>query len=485
MKLNNNKQMKVFRKYKNVSAFLICMICAGCKTTSLVPTMQTKPVPQSYTSAKDSVNSAEIKWKDFFSDKNLISLIDTALKNNLDVLITLQDIEIAKNNVRFRRGLLFPTVTVGGSASIEKTGDYTSQGAGDRSADIIPGEIVPTNLTNYFLGFQASWEVDVWGKLRNAKRAAFSRYLESVEGKNFVVTNLVAEVATTYYELLALDNQLEIIRQTIELQKNALELVKVQKEASVVTELAVKQFEAQVLNSQGMEFDVLQKITENENKLNFLLGRFPQPIVRDKASFNDQVPMQIKSGIPSQLLKNRPDIKQAELELFATKCDVKSVQAEFYPSLNITGLLGFQGFKPSYLFMTPQSLAYSLAGDLVAPLINRSAIKAEFNKAKAYQIEAMYTYQKTILNGYVEVSNELSNVNNLQKSYDQKSKEVDALTQATAISNDLFKSARANYIEVLLAQRDALQSKLELVDTKKQQLNSITNIYKALGGGWR
>ncbi|MGZ4033967.1 MAG: TolC family protein [Bacteroidia bacterium] len=476
--------MKMFRKYKNLSAFLICILYAGCKSIAPVPKMDLKSMPQSYNDAKDSTNSADIKWKDFFSDKNLVALIDTALKNNLDVLTTLQDIEIAKNDVRFKKGLLFPTIGIGAGASLEKVGHYTSQGAGDASAYITPGQVVPENLGNFSLGFQASWEADIWGKLRNGRKAAYSRYLGSIEGKNFVVTNLVSEVATTYYELLALDNQLAIIRQTIELQKNALELVKVQKEAAVVSELAVKQFEAQVLSSQSMEFDVLQNITENENKMNFLLGRYPQPVVRDTASFN-QLPMQIKSGIPSQLLKNRPDVKQAELELYATKCDVKAARAEFYPSLNITGGLGFEGFKPSYLFMTPQSLAYSIAGDLVAPLINRSAIKAEFNKSKAYQIEAMYSYQKTILNGYVEVSNELSSVNNLQKAYDQKSKEVEVLTQAIDISNDLFKSARANYFEVLMTQRDALESKLELIETKKEQFDAVTNIYQALGGGWR
>jgi NodT family efflux transporter outer membrane factor (OMF) lipoprotein len=458
---------------------------ASCKTPVSIQKSDTKPMPQSYYDSKDSINSSEIKWKDFFTDKNLTALIDTALKNNLDVLTTLQDIEIAKNNVLFKKGLLFPNVSVGVSSGLEKVGRYTSQGAGDRSAEITPGRTVPENLNDYYLGLQSSWEIDIWAKLRNAKKAAFSKYLRSVEGKNFVITNLVAEVANSYYELLALDNQLEIIRETIKIQKDGLEIVKVQKDASVVTELAVKQFEAQVLNSQSMEFDILQQITENENKINFLLGRFPQPITRDKASFKDQLPMLIKAGIPSQLLKNRPDIKQAEFELFAAKCDVKIARAEFYPSLNIRGGLGYNAFKTAYMFTSPESFIYSIAGELVAPLINRSAIKAEFNTAKAYQLEALYDYQKTILNGFVEVTNEMSNISNLEKAYTVKSQEVEVLTKSIDISNDLFKSARANYLEVLMTQREALQSKLELVETKKQQFNSVTNMYKALGGGWK
>ena len=471
--------------YKAIALVFISLAIGGCKVPSTAIKTQNIPVPLSYKNSQDSTNTANIKWKEFFSDKILISLIDTALKNNLDVLTTLQEIEVAKSNVRFRKGLLFPTVSGGAAVGLEKVGRYTSQGAGDASAEITPGEIVPENLTDYFVGLHTTWEVDIWGKLRNAKKAAFSKFLGSIEGKNFVITNLVAEVANTYYELLAQDNQLDIIRETIQIQKNALEIVKIQKQATNVTELAVKQFEAQVLNSQSMEFDVLQKITESENKINFLLGRFPQPIVRDKGYFNDSISLQIKTGIPSQLLRNRPDVKRAELELLATKCDVKAAQAEFYPSLSITGLFGFQGFKATYLFVTPQSLAYSIIGDLTAPLINRSAIKAEFSKAKAYQLEALYDYQKTVLNGYVEVSNEVSSINNLKQAYDIKAKEVEVWKTAIDISNDLFNSARANYLEVLMTQKEALASKLELVETKKQQYNSITNLYKALGGGWR
>jgi multidrug efflux system outer membrane protein len=476
--------MNLFRKYKSIAFLSVCTLFAGCKMLTPIQDKD-KPMPDAYVDSKDSTNSAQIKWKDFFQDKNLTSLIDTALKNNLDLLMTMQDIEIARNDVRLRKGMLFPVINAVAGAGVEKVGKYTSQGAGDASAEITPGQIVPENLGDFYLGFSATWEIDVWKKLRNGKKAAFTRYLASVEGKNFVITNLISEISKSYYELLSLDNELDIVKETIELQKNALEIVKVQKEASVVTELAVKKFEAEVLNSQSMEFDILQRIKETENEINFLLGRYPQPIVRDKSTFMTQLPQQIMTGIPSQLLANRPDIKQAKFELFATKCDVKVAQAEFFPSFGISAGAGFQAFKPSFLFTTPQSLMYNLAGDMVAPLINRSAIKAEFNKAKAVQVEAMYNYQKTILNGYVEISNELSNISNLEQAYDLKNKEVDALVKSIDISNDLFKYGKADYFEVLMTQRDALDSRLELIETKKQQFNAVTNIYTELGGGWR
>lgn len=476
--------MKYIKKNKIVALALVCLFFTSCKMLAPVSAIEKQPVPESYAVSKDTLNSAKIKWKDFFKDKNLDNLIDIALKNNIELAVRLQEIEIARNDVRVKKGLLLPSVNAVAAAGVDKVGRYTSTGAGDASTEITPGNEVPEVLQDFMLGLKATWELDIWKKLRNSKKAAYSRYLGTVEGKNFVVTNLVAEIANSYYELVALDNQLDIVKETIALQKNALEIVKVQKEAARVTELAVKKFEAEVLNSQSREYEILQQIKENENKINFLLARFPQPIVRDKTSFMAEIPQQIQAGIPSQLLINRPDIKQAELELFAAKCDVKAAQAEFYPSFTISGGVGFNAFKTSYLFTTPESLIYNLVGDLTAPLINRNAIKAEFNKANAMQLQAMYEYQKSILNGYVEVSNELSNISNLEQFYTLKNKEVQALTTAIAISNDLFKSSRVDYFEVLMTQRDALESKLELIETKKNQLIAVTNIYKALGGGW-
>jgi NodT family efflux transporter outer membrane factor (OMF) lipoprotein len=477
--------MNLLRNNKNIGFLLMCCIFVSCKISEPVQNTPVLKQPQTYTGVTDSSNTAKIKWRDYFTDKNLVSLIDTALIRNFDLLSALQDIEIARNDSRFRKGMLFPALNAGAGYSKEKVGRYTSQGAGDASADIVPGKLVPVNLNDFNLGIHASWEADVWGKLRNAKKAAFLRYLGSVEGKNFVVTNLVAEIANTYYELLSLDNEQQYISEAIALQQNALKTLQIQKETGAVNELAVKQFEAELFNSQSMEFDVRQQISETENKLNLLLGRYPQPLPRDTATeFIALVPMNVKAGIPSQLLINRPDIKKSELELFASRCDVKAAKAEFYPSFNITGGVGFNAFKMNYLFTTPQSFIYSIAGELTAPLINRSAIKAQFYTANAIQLEALYNYQKSILNGYVEVSNELSNISNLQKTYDNKSKAVDALNNAISISNILFQSGRANYFEVLSTQREALITKLELIETKKRQFNAVTNIYRKLGGGW-
>ncbi len=194
--------------------------------------------------------------------------------NNQELQITLQEIEIAKNDIRFKQQPLLPTVGVKGGIGVEKAGRYTSQGAGDATTEIKPGKEMPDPLGDFMAAAFANWEIDIWKKVHNAKKAAVIRYLSTVEGRNFVITNLIAEIANSYYELLALDNQLVIVRQNIELQKNALEIVKIQKEAARVTELAVRKFEAEVLKSQSLEFEILQNIKETEKKINFLLGPF-------------------------------------------------------------------------------------------------------------------------------------------------------------------------------------------------------------------
>lgn len=463
----------------------ICLAVAGCKIPRIMPATENKTLPESYGFGTDTSSSAIGDWHTFFTDKNLVSLIDTALKNNQELKITLQELEIARNEVQAKKGEFLPTVGLKAGAGLEKVGRYTSQGAGDASTEITPGKETPDPLGDFAIGAYANWEVDIWKKLRTAKKAALTRYLSSVEGKNFLLTNLIAEIANSYYELQALDNQLAIVKENIGLQKNAMGIVKVQKEAARTTELAVQKFQAEVFKSQSLEFELMQKIKETENRINLLLGRYPQEITRDQAGFLTLSPAVVHTGVPSQLLASRPDVKQAELDLAAAKLDVKVARAEFYPSFDISAGLGFQAFKPSYLFRAPESLLYSVAGDLVAPLINRNAIKAEFKSANARQLQAMYNYERTILNAYLEVSTSLSNISNLEKNYDLKTKQVDALNKSIEASNDLFRSARADYFEVLMTQRDALEAKLELIETKKDQLSAVTRIYRNIGGGWK
>ncbi|WP_442787823.1 TolC family protein [Flavobacterium suncheonense] len=471
-------------KYSCIAGTLILLSVAGCKTPGLAEKNANTKVPEQYTAVQDTVNSGKMSWKTYFKDANLQALIDEALKNNQELNITMQEIEISKNEIKARKGEYLPFVNAKAGAAVDKKARYTNIGAMEATTEIRPGEEMPEPLNDFNLGLYANWELDIWKKLRNAKKSAVSRYLSSVEGKNFMVTNLVSEIANSYYELLALDNQLEIVNQNIAIQSNALEIVKWQKDAARTTELAVKKFEAEVFKTKSLQFDIQQQIVETENRINFLVGRFPQPVERNSGTFTESLPNVVHTGLPSDLLANRPDIKQAEYELAATKLDVKSAKARFYPSVGISAGIGYQAFNPEYLFK-PKSLLYSLAGDLMAPLINRNAIKASYNTANAKQIQAAYNYEQTILKAYIEVSNQVSKISNLEKSYALRSQQVEALNNSVNISNDLFRSARADYMEVLLTQRDALESKFDLVETKMQQLNAMVNIYRALGGGWQ
>lgn len=473
------------RIYQYFGLACILLVQQACSIPKVTDRAENKAIPAGYTGNADSANAANLQWRDYFTDAYLNALIDTALQNNQELNITLQELQIARNEVRARKGEYLPSVGLRAAAGLDKVGRYTNIGASEATTEIKPGTETPEPLPDYMIGAYATWEVDVWKKLRNAKKAAVSRYLSSIEGRNFVVTNLVAEIANSYYELLALDNELEIVQKNIGIQSNALEIVKLQKQAARTTELAVRRFEAQVLNTKGLQYQIQQEITETENRINFLVGRYPQHVQRNAQAFGDIVPAALHAGLPSQLLANRPDIRRAEQDLAASRLDVKAAKAQFYPSFRISAGVGYQAFNPAYLLKMPESLLYSLGGDLVAPLVNRNGIKAAYYSASAKQVQAVYNYEKTILNAYVEVANQLSNISNLEKSYDLKQQQVQALTQSIDISNELFKSARADYMEVLLTQRDALESRFELIEIKKKQMNAMVNIYHALGGGWR
>nr|WP_321228570.1 TolC family protein [uncultured Psychroserpens sp.] len=478
-----NNILKIRKLY--LFGILSILLFYSCVPTQEAIREENKTVPEQYQNEMtDTVNIAAVQWKDFFSDPKLVALIDTALDNNQELNIMLQQIAMSNNEIRVRKGEYLPFVNVYAGAEVEKVGEYTRDGAVEHHLTIREDEEFPEPLTDFSVGLSASWELDVWKKLRNGKKRAVIEYLSTVEGKNFMVTHIVSEIASSYYELLALDNQLTIIEENLEIQKSALKMVKLQKEAARATQLAVRRFEAEVYKNKSNKFKIQQSIVETENKINFLLGRYPETIDRASNLFIERTINDIHAGIPSQLLANRPDIKQAEYELAASKLNVKIAKANFYPSFGIKAGVGLQAFKPKFLTSTPESLLYSLVGDVVSPLINRNAIKAEYKNANSRQLQAVYEYEKAILNGYIEVANELSNINNLKESYNLKEKQVEALTESIDLSIRLFKSARAEYTEVLLTQREALDSKIEIIETKRDQLLANVKIYQALGGGW-
>lgn len=473
------------RKTNRTLVIILFAFMASCSVPKIVVQTEQQKIPDRYEQVVDTGSFALQKWRNFFTDSCLMAYIDIALKQNQELNTVLQEIEIARNDVRKRKAALLPFVKFGGGAGVDKLARYTPNGALVSGAEMVPDKKIPDPISDFNVAASANWELDIWHKLRNARQAAFNRYLSTIAGTNFVMTNLIAEVAGTYYELEALDNQLKIVQQNIVLQTNALEIVKAQKQAARTTELAVQKFRAELLHAQSMQFEIKQQIKEAENRMHLLLGQYPIHLERNSVYFMEGDLMHLHVGLPAQLLENRPDIQQAEQMLKAARLDVKVARAEFYPSLGINATLGLRAFTPKYLTRLPESIIGSLAGDLVGPLINRNAIKAEFYTANARQIAALYTYERTIISAYLEVSSALANIDNLHQEYDLRVQQVDALTTSINIAGDLFKSARADYLEVLTTQRDVLDAKLELVNTRRDQMEALVKLYRNLGGGWQ
>lgn len=420
-----------------------------------------------------------VVWRDYFADGSLAGLIDEALANNQELNISIQEMIIANNEVMARRGDILPNVGVGASAGVEHVGEHTSQGEADQRSGL------PSALQSYSVGLYASWEVDIWRRLRNLRDSAIQRYLASVEGRNFIITRLVAEIATSYYELMALDQQLAVVLTNIELQTSSVEMVRLQLQSAAATSAAVARFEAELARYQAQEFPIRQRIIETENHLNFLVGRFPRPISRPSATFLDLVPPALGGGAPGELLQNRPDIRQAELLLEATRFDVRAARAQYYPSLRLDAGVGYQSVSARRLFATPSSLLFGILGSVAAPLINRRGITAAYFTANAEQQRAVLVYERSILSGYLEVVNQMNMIVNSTLALELKKQQVERLNASIEASILLFNNARANYLEVLTARRDSLEAQLQLIEIKQQQLNASVGVYQALGGGWR
>lgn len=474
---------------KTINYFLtlICLtlvLFTGC-APAITNQVENRELPDAYKGrGTDSSSIAQVAWKHYFADTLLNALIDSALVRNQELNIMKQEINIAQNEVRARKGEYLPFVGIRAGAEVDKPGGYTWQGSIEKNVEITNGPDVPAKLTNLGFGLSASWEIDAWKKLRNAKAAAVERYLGSIEGRHFAVSNLVAEIAASYYELVALDNQLAIIEQNIAIQSDALRIVRIEKEAARVSQLAINRFEAQLLNTQNLQFNIKQRIVETENRIRFLTASKDAEIKRSADAFNSQMQDSLAAGVPSQLLLYRPDIRQSEFELAASRLDVKSARANFYPAIRIVSGAGLSAFSPAYIFR-PESFIFNLGGDLLAPLVNKNAIQATYNTASAKQVQAVYKYEQTVLNAFLEVSTVLSGYQNASRSVATKSKEVDILTQSISISNNLFRFAKADYLEILLTQREALDSRMELIEIKLKQTQAKVELYRALGGGWQ
>lgn len=477
------------RIHKRAIAYALLVFLPACGIPHHRAPEPGPDTPESYSAGLEETesqdSSANISVEEFFDDPVLTSLIDQALVGNQELRILNEDIQIANNEVLSLRGTYLPMASLGAGASLDKPGEFTRGGAVDSQLEIRPGQAIPTPLPNYLAAANISWQIDIWRMLRNARDAATLRYLGTIDGRNYVVTRLIAELAESYYTLMALDKRLENLDRTIALQEQSLEIAEALKDAARGTELAVQRFRAEVQKNQSERLIVKQEIVVVENRINFLLGRFPETVQRNSDQFFELNLQTLSLGVPSQLLQNRPDIRQAERELEAAGLDVRVARARFYPAVVISAGIGYEAFDPRYLFNTPESLAYNVAGSLVAPLINKNAIRADYLTANSRQIQAVYNYQRVVLNAFTEVVNRVSMVENYRQSIEIKLQQLQSLEASVEVASGLFQNARAEYMDVLFAQRDLMEARMSLIETKKEQLSAVVNAYQALGGGWR
>ncbi len=466
-------------KVLNLAVVLATLLCMGaCKTpqATILPKDTLKASLASM--SRDSSVTISPAWRDFFQDSVLRSLIDTALQNNHDLKITLQELAIAKSAITAKQGALLPSVSANVGAGISKVGRYTAEGAGNVGTELTPGRKIPTVTPDLAPTLQMDWTIDLWGKLNSDKKSAVERYLASEAGQRAIKSQLVADVAENYYALLALDYKLLVMQQYIALQKNAVRIARIQKEADADTQLAVEKFEAELAKAQSDEYVLRQSIIETENNLNLLLGRLPQPIAKAKSDFL-QLPMPATAhALSTQLLLQRPDVVQAEHALEAAKWDVETARKEFLPSFNLSAAVGLNAFNPKYLVKLPESLIFSALGSLTAPLINKKAIQANFSQADALQIEALYNYDKALMTAYIEMSTLQSKITNLKQLRQFKQKQDEALMRAVSAAQKLYLNNRATYLEVIDSERGQLDCKMELIDTKLQQLSTLIDMYR-------
>lgn len=478
---------RFFKPYVYLFATLL-LVASGCSLPKQTQSFKELTLPATYKGAKDTTRLVNMNWQTFFQDTTLLQLIEVALQNNFDIQKALQRISMARAQMNIAANARLPMLEAIASAGFNKYGKYTIDGVGNFDTNLSPNiskeQRIPVLTPDLFLGLKSNWELDVWGKLNDRKKAAFSKMMATEKEKQWLITQLVAQVADMYYELIALDSEMDILQKNIHLQEDALSVVKIQKAGGRANELAVQQFEAQLYNTKSFSAVIRQSIVKTENELNLLLGRQPQTVKRRGSVFNLKLGKTMKTGVPSDLLLNRPDIRAAELKLVAAGAEVSASRKSFLPSLNITPYIGFNSFNAGQL-ITPGSIAYGLIGSMTGPIWNRGKLKGMLKEAEAQRAETWYEYQQTVLRAFQEVVTSMGAVVNNEEVYEFKKKQAQMLESAVVTARELYVTGYASYLEVISAQQGSLESQLQSVLTYKALLQSQIDLYRSLGGGWQ
>tara|TARA_R110002050_G_scaffold16719_2_gene50550 strand:- start:10416 stop:11843 length:1428 start_codon:yes stop_codon:yes gene_type:complete len=424
----------------------------------------------------DSLSLAAISWKTLFTDNYLNQYIEEGLQNNIDIRIAIQQIAAAEAYVRQGKMGYLPTLNGNASASRNYLSENGQQGA-------ILSSLGQDHIDQFELSGALSWEADIWGKIRSNKRAYQASYLQSVAAHQAVKTQLISSIATRYYQLLALDAQLAITKQTIDTREKGVETIKALKDAGQVNQVAVDQNIAQYNNAKALELDLETSIFKTENALSILLGKVPQHFERSSLN-NQEIETDLKLGVPAKLLSNRPDVMAAEYGLIQSFELTNVAKSSFYPSLTLTATGGFQSLDFDELF-NANSLFANLVSGLAQPIFNQRKIRTQHEVAKAQQEQAVLNFKNSLLVAGNEVSNALFTFTIEARKFEYIKNEVEALRNAENNSEELLKNGYANYLDLLTARQSALSAELNLINNKLSQLSATVELYRSLGGGWQ
>ena len=469
-----NKFFKIF------ITLLIPVVLVSCKVSKDIQNPEI-PLSESYRNMPnaDTANIADIPWRSFFTDKVLQQLIDSAVRNNYDMQIALKNIEAARLIVKQTKLGNLPEINLQAAANINRPSDNSLNGL---SLSQFLGK---SYIEDYTISTALSWEADIWGKIKNQKAKALASYLQTTEAKKAIQTNLVSDVAKGYYNLLMLDAQLKIANKNALLNDSTLRIIKLQYEAGQVTALGVQQAEAQRLVAVQLIPLLEQNITIQENALSVLTGLLPAAVKRS-ASINDiSYTENISAGIPASLVSNRPDVKSHELALNIANANTGIAKANMYPSLKITAQAGINSFKASNWFNIPASLFGAVAGSLTQPLFQRKQLKTQYQLSKIDRERIVIEFRQSVLTAVGEVSDALVKTGKIKEQEAIAISRVSMLQKAITNADLLFRNGMATYLEVITAQSNTLQGELELASLKKDELNAVVELYRALGGGWK
>ncbi|MBS1523210.1 MAG: TolC family protein [Bacteroidetes bacterium] len=461
---------------------LTLVLLSACTVSKNVETP--KPaLPESFgnvAATTDTSSVADIPWKSFFTDVTLQKLIDSAIVKNYDMQIAIKNLKASDLLVKQVKWNNVPQIDLGVTANTQRPSDNSITGL-----SLAEAGIKTKHIEDYSANASLSWEADIWGKIKNQNKTAVATYLQTAEAKKLVQTNIVASVSQGYYNLLMLDDQLAIAEKNVKLNDSTLRIIKLQYDAGQVTSLAVQQAEAQRQAAAELVPQFERDITLQENALQILAGSLPGKIDRS-ASLNDiHFADNLSTGVPSAILSRRPDVRSQELALTIANANVGITKAEMYPALRITAQGGVNSFKASNWFNIPASLFGIVGGSIAQPLLDHKELKTNYEVAKVNREKTVLQFRQTVLVAVGEVSDAMVKIEKLKAQQTIAEDRLKTLKKAISNSNLLFQNGMANYLEVITAQSNVLQSELELATIKRSELSAISDLYKALGGGWK